>query len=86
MWTLGDFSGSIGAIISSSILPRVPYPKVKMSSSTFSLSDLKVPILSKPIWSIQKFESFDLSKLPIAIYCNPSTLKFLAFDEKFYNF
>ena len=75
MWTLGDFSGSRGVMISTSTFPRIPFPISKTSSSTFSLSLLNELILVSPRVSTQNFYKSPLFKFPRATCCKPKMLK-----------
>ncbi len=55
IWTFGLFLGSKGDIKSISIVPKIPFPKVSTSSSTFSDWEVKELIFFKPRVYTQKF-------------------------------
>ena len=75
IWTLGDFSGSRGVMISTSTLPSSPLPHSNTSSSTFSLSLLNELTFPRPRVSIQNFCKSPLFKLPSATCWTPKMLK-----------
>src|SRR5258706_2238677 len=74
VWTAGFLSGSSGCIRSTSTL-NAPRPIAQMSSSTFSRSLTKLPVMSRPSLSTQSVRKRSLLGPPMAICWMQRTLK-----------